>query len=75
MVDDEEREMEESGGGSGNEDDRFELDFEEPWANPQEELLVSEVLSADGLEAREGVEFSAQTANLRIKDCVALTFG
>lgn len=53
---DEEREMEESGAGRGNEYDRFGLDFEEPWANPQEELLEIEVLSADGLAVREGVE-------------------
>ena len=52
---DEERETEESGAGSGNEDDRLGLGFEEHWANPQEELLEIEVLSA-GLGAREGVE-------------------
>jgi len=53
---DEERETEESGAGSGNEDDRVGLGFGEPWVNPQEELLEIEVLSAEGLEAREGVE-------------------
>lgn len=46
----------ESGAGSGNEDDRFGLDFGEPWANPQEELLEIEVLSAEGLGPREGLE-------------------
>ena len=52
----EERETEESGAGSGNEDDRLGLAFEEPWVNPQEELLEIEVLSAEGLGGREGVE-------------------
>lgn len=51
----EEREME-IGAGSGNEDDRFGLDLEGLWANPQEELLDSEVLIAEGLEVRDGVE-------------------
>lgn len=51
-----ESEMEEIGAGSGDEDDRLGLDFGEPWVNPHEELLESEVLRAEGLEAREGVE-------------------
>jgi len=46
----------EIGAGGGNEDDRLGLDFEEFWANPQEELLDSEVLIAEGLEVRDGVE-------------------
>jgi hypothetical protein len=53
---DEEREMEESGAGRGNENDRLGLDFEEPWGNPREEPLESEVLSAGGRGAREGDE-------------------
>jgi len=53
---DEESDVEESGAGSGNEDDRLGLDFEELWVNPQEVLLESEVLSAEGLGAREGDE-------------------
>lgn len=51
----EEREAE-SGVGSGKEEERFGLGLDEPCANPQEELLVSEVLIAEGLKGREGDE-------------------
>lgn len=55
--------MEEIGAGRGNEDDRLGLDFEVPWVNPQEELLESEVLSAEGLGAREGLEDPGRRLN------------
>jgi len=51
----EEREAE-SGAGGGKEYDRLGLGFDEPVVNPQEELLVSDVLIAGGLEGREGDE-------------------
>ena len=52
----EERVMLESGAGRGKEDDRFGLGLDEPWVNPQEEVLESGVLRAEGREGREGGE-------------------
>ena len=50
------REAEESGAGSGNEDEdgRLGLGFEESWANLKEELLEGKALSTGGVEHEKG---------------------